>query len=375
MPEQQIIKNRGQLETSALRIKALDIIEAGIERVLPSTIMRSAVSFEPNPATLTINGDKYRLHGRLFVVGAGKASGLMAQTLEQIVGSQTITDGLIIEKASPGDFDTTKIRIVQAGHPVPDQRGVEAAQEILALKQRYAIGKDDLVLCLISGGGSALMPCPLEGISLEDKGAVTSLLLASGADIGEINSVRKHLSRTKGGQLAQYFAPARVVSLILSDVIGNNLGVIASGPTCADESTFADAYAVLEKYHLLEKAPAAVISALQKGCRGEIKETPKTLGNAANYIIGDIRIALDAMADKSRQLGFKPLIISSSQIGDTASLAAQRARANYAGCFLRLRCLVDRRRVHPCFTCPSRTRRTQSALCFVHSGTNERLPG
>jgi glycerate 2-kinase len=333
MAEHQIIKNRGELETSALRVTALDIIEAGIERVLPSTIMRSALSYEPNPATLIINGDKCLLHGRLFVIGAGKASGLMAQTLEQIVEPPTITEGLIIEKAAPGDFVTAKIRIVQAGHPVPDWRGVEAAQEILALKQKYSIGKDDLVLGLISGGGSALMPCPLEGITLQDKGAVTSLLLASGADIGEINSVRKHLSRTKGGQLAQYFAPARVVSLILSDVIGNNLGVIASGPTCADESTFSTAYAVLEKYNLLEKIPAAVMAALQKGCRGEIPETPKTLYSAANYIIGDVRIALDVMAQKARQSGFKPLIISSSQIGDTASLAAQRAQQIMQGAF------------------------------------------
>lgn len=333
MPEHQIIKNRDQLETSALRVKALDIIEPGIERVLPSTIMRSAVSFEPNISRLTINEDKYLLKGRLFVIGAGKASGLMAETLEEIIGPQYIADGLIIEKAAPVDFATAKIRIVQAGHPVPDRRGVEAAQEILALKQKYDIGKEDLVLCLISGGGSALMPCPLEGVNLEDKGAVTSLLLASGADIGEINSVRKHLSRTKGGQLAQYFAPARVVSLILSDVIGNNLGVIASGPTCADESTFTAAYAVLEKYHLVEKVPAAVISALRKGCRGEIAETPKALGSAANYIIGDVRIALDAMAQKARQLGFKPLIISSSQIGDTSILAAQRAQQIMQGAF------------------------------------------
>jgi glycerate 2-kinase len=208
-----IIKNRDKLGTTVLRRQALDIIEAGIERVLPSSIMRSAVSFDRSTSTLSISSDKYALGGRLFVIGAGKASGLMAQTLVQIVGPDVVRAGLIIEKASPGEFATANIRVVQAGHPIPDRRGVEATLEMLDLKQQYAIGKDDLVLCLISGGGSALMPCPVEGISVEDKQVVTALLLACGADISEINSVRKHLSRTKGGRLAQYFAPAQVPML------------------------------------------------------------------------------------------------------------------------------------------------------------------
>jgi glycerate 2-kinase len=289
----KIIKNRDQLETTDLRRKALDIVEAGIERVLPSAIMQSALDFDRASATITVNNDQYKLRGRLFVIGAGKASGLMAETLEKIVGPAAITAGLIIEKASPEDFATTTTRIVQAGHPLPDQRGVNATQEMLALKQQYTIGADDLVLCLISGGGSALMACPLEGISLEDKRAATSLLISCGADIDDINAVRKHLSGTKGGRLAKHFGPARVVSLILSDVIGNNLSVIASGPTYADQSTFTDAYGVLQKYQLGDKVPGSVMAVLQKGCRGEIAETPKTVDNAHNYIIGDVRMALE----------------------------------------------------------------------------------
>jgi glycerate 2-kinase len=327
----KIIKNRDQLETTDLRRKALDIVEAGIERVLPSAIMHTALAFDREAATITVNKDQYKLRGRLFVIGAGKASGLMAQTLEKIVGAGAITAGLIIEKASPGDFATTTIRIVQAGHPLPDQRGVNATQDLLALKQQYTIGADDLVLCLISGGGSALMACPLEGISLEDKRAATSLLISCGADIDEINAVRKHLSGTKGGHLAKHFAPAQVISLILSDVIGNNLSVIASGPTYPDLSTFAEAYGVLQKYQLGDKVPGSVIAVLQKGCRGDIAETPKTVDNAHNYIIGDVRLALEAMVEKARRMGFKPLIVSAHQRGDTAGAAAQIAQKILGG--------------------------------------------
>jgi glycerate 2-kinase len=335
MIDHQIIKNRDRLTGTDLRRQALDIVESGIQRVLPSTIMESGVSFDRLTASLLVNQDRIALTGRLFVIGAGKASGLMAQTLERILGSALITAGLVIEKAQPADFTTQGIRILQAGHPIPDQRGVSAVEAMLALKTRYSIDRNDLVLCLISGGGSALMPCPVEGISLADKQAMTRLLLESGANISEINSVRKHLSRTKGGRLAAYFAPARVISLILSDVIGNDLEVIASGPTYPDQSTFAGAVAVLQKYHLWEKTPPNVQIVLQKGVRGEIPETPKILDNAHNYIIGDLELALAAMAEKARAMGFNPYIITAQQKGETseaaAALAAQLLGGAYSG--------------------------------------------
>jgi glycerate-2-kinase len=236
-----------------------------------------------------------------------------------------IEAGIVIDKAAPAEFSTARIEVRQAGHPIPDIRGAEAVREMLGLKNEYYTGKKDLILCLISGGGSALMPSPLASLSLNDKQRVTRLLLSCGADIFEINTIRKHLSRTKGGRLAQYFAPARVISLILSDVIGNDLSVIASGPTYPDQSTFEDAYAVLKKYCLLDKVPNSVLSVLKSGCTGKIEETPKSLDNVENFIIGDNRLALEATAEKAREFGFKPLIVSSVQKG-RGIRARQRAK-------------------------------------------------
>jgi glycerate 2-kinase len=330
-----IIKNRPRLATSDLRRQALDIIEAGIARVLPSVFLPAALSFDPSAGKLTVCGDAYELHGRLFVVGGGKASGFMAQVLENLVGAENITAGIVIDKAAPQEFKNDKIQIRQAGHPIPDLRGVAAVQEMLRLKEEYSIGQGDLVLALISGGGSALMPYPLAGISLADKQQVTRLLVSCGANIQEINTVRKHLSAIKGGRLAEYFAPARLISLILSDVIGNDLSVIASGLTYPDPSNYADALAVLARYNLTARVPSSVLAVLEKGRRGEIPETPKSLDNVHNYIVGDNQMALEAMAGKARSLGLNPAIISSTQTGDTAAAARQRAaeilRGDYAG--------------------------------------------
>jgi len=302
--------------------------------------MKTAVSFERSSRTLSINNDIFSVNGRLFVIGGGKASGLMAQTLENILGIDVIEYGLVAEKADPNEFRTRKIKIVQAGHPVPDNRGIKAVNEMLALKIKYTITRNDLIFCLLSGGGSALMPCPLESISLSDKQKTTSLLLSSGANIKEINAVRKHLSRTKGGRLAQYFAPTRIISLILSDVIGNDLSVIASGPTFPDASTYQEACAVIRKHDLMDKIPQGVVSILESGLRGEIAETPKSLNNATNYIIGDNRLALEAMAAKARQLGFTPLIVTSEQTGETTDVARRRAREILSGHYERYDALL-----------------------------------
>jgi glycerate 2-kinase len=320
-----IIKNRKALATSKLREKALDILEAGIERVLPSTVMRTSVSFDPVIKTLFVNEDSYKVNGRIFVIGGGKASGLMAQTVERIIGPENIEAGIVIDKAAPVEFRVQKIKVMQAGHPLPDERGIKAARSILDLKGKYSICKDDLVICLISGGGSALMPCPADGLSLGDKQKVTGLLLSCGANIHEINTVRKHLSGIKGGRLAQYFSPTSVLSLILSDVAGNDMSIIASCPTYPDTSSYGDARLVLEKYNLLHKVPGNILSVLEQGCHGQIEETPKSLENVQNYIIGDNRLALKAMAEKASSSGFKPVIVTAEQTGDTATAARQRA--------------------------------------------------
>jgi glycerate 2-kinase len=330
-----IIKNRRELATTELRDRVLQIIEAGIKRVLPANIMRAAVSYDAVRQIIGIKNASFTLSetSRVFVIGGGKASGLMAQALESIIGVGNITAGVVNFKG--GQVRTQKIKTVIAGHPTPDQRGVDGVKEMLALKSRYRIGKNDIVICLLSGGGSALMPYPVNGVSLKDKQKITELLIGSGAKIDEINIVRKHLSQVKGGQLGAFFSPARVISLIISDVIGNDLATIASGPTTPDPSTFADAYDVLKKYNLVAKAPKSVIDFIEKGRQGEAPETPKTLSNCRNYIIGDNTLALEAMAAKAKELGFSPHIITSQQTGDTTKVARSRAReilkGKYAG--------------------------------------------
>ncbi len=319
-----IIKNRDELSTTMLRKQALDILESAINRVLPPNIMKSALSYDTAGRMLTVNGDTYSLsRGRLFVIGGGKASGLMAETLESIIPPENISAGVVNCKNQ--NYKTSKIKIVPAGHPIPDQRGIGGVKKMLALRERYSINENDLILCLISGGGSALMPYPVDEIDLADKQKITELLLSSGAEIDEINTVRKHLSEIKGGRLGRFYSPATVVSLLLSDVIGNNLSAIASGPTFPDPSTFSDAYSVLKKYSLLEAAPERVTDYLRKGCQGNAEETPKTLDNCHNYIIGDNRLALEAMAKKAKEAGFTPLIVTAEQKGETTAVAISRA--------------------------------------------------
>ncbi len=319
-----IIKNSEELISSSLRARAVGLIEAGISRVLPANLMRTAVKYSAAKQRLTLSGVRYNLaKGRVFVTGGGKASGLMAEELERIMGPETITAGTVNCKTN--GYKTEKVTIIEAGHPVPDESGVHGVREMLAMKARYNIGKGDLVICLISGGGSSLLPCPVTGVTLEDKQDMTQLLLRCGADIKEINTVRKHLSLIKGGGLAGFYEPARVVSLVISDVVGDDLDAIASGPTVADPTTFADALKVLEKYGLTEKAPKNAVGFINRGCLGLEAETPRVLSNCDNYIIGNNRMALEAIAEKARDLGLKPSIVTSEMTGDTAGLARSMA--------------------------------------------------
>lgn len=319
-----IIKNRDELSGTELREQVLDMIETGIESVHPYTIMNRAVTFNPDERILSINDKTYDVSmGRIFVIGGGKASAVMAEALETILGGENITDGVV--NCNYKHRDLNRIKIIEASHPIPDERGVAGVEAMFALKDSYSISKNDIVICLISGGGSALMPYPVEEIGLEEKQAITELLIKRGPSIQEINAVRKHLSQVKGGQLGRYFAPARVVSLILSDVVGNDLDAIASGPTVPDSSTFRDAYHVLEKYNLLSDASKNILDFLEKGIAGKVEETPKELTNCHNHIIGENRMALDAMASKAEAMGLKPLILTSEQKGDPTGQARLRA--------------------------------------------------
>jgi glycerate 2-kinase len=258
---------------------------------------------------------------RVIIVGAGKASARMAVAIEEILGD-LISGGLINVKYGHGE-PLRKITVWEAGHPVPDQSGIEGARRLLALVKDA--NERDLVICLISGGGSSLLPQPTSGIDLLSKQETTRALLESGATIHQVNAVRKHISDIKGGRLAQAAAPARVVSLLLSDVIGDDLDVIASGPTVPDTTTFATALDVLARYDLTGRVPANVLSHLQAGARGENSETPKpgdvVFQNVVNLIIANNAGAINAAAEKAHSLGYKPLVLSSFVQGEAREVA------------------------------------------------------
>lgn len=257
----------------------------------------------------------------LLVVGAGKATASMAKAIEALLGDR-ISDGLI---AVPYGHQETlgRIRQIEAGHPVPDENGMRAAAAIVEMVSRAR--ETDLVLCLISGGGSALLPLPAPGISLSDKQAVNRLLLACGASIHEINTVRKHLSGIKGGQLARAAYPAKVLTLVISDVIGDDLDIIASGPTVGDPGTFRDAMQIIRRFDLAGKLPQAVAHHLACGLDGTIPETPKPeepiFERAAHCIVAaNIQALLAAEAEAGKR-GYHPLILSSRLAGDVGAAA------------------------------------------------------
>lgn len=270
---------------------------------------------------------RYREGGfqRLLIVGFGKAAPAMASALVESL-DDLVDTGLIVTKYGHAALPLPeKIKVFEAGHPVPDAHGLQATGEILRLVQ--AADARTLIVTLISGGGSALLVAPKEGISLADKQQSTGLLLKAGADIGELNTVRKHLSRIKGGRLAEAAYPAKVVSLILSDVIGDRLDVIASGPTAPDPTTYGDALDVLARYQLSEDVPLPVMALLRRGVRGVIPETPKSgsliLGGVENLIIGSNRQALAAAARAAQELGFTVSIVADDQVGEARQVARQ----------------------------------------------------
>jgi glycerate 2-kinase len=257
---------------------------------------------------------------RIYVLGAGKAGAAMSRAAEEAFGER-IAGGLVLVKDGHGLASgewLERIELVEASHPIPDRRGVEATRRLLEIAD--SAGEGDLVVCLISGGGSALLTAPAEGISLEDVQATTQLLLRAGATINELNTVRKHLSQVAGGLLARRAAPAQVLSLILSDVTGSPLDVIASGPTAPDPTTYADALAVLERYRLAGKMPPSVLERLRQGAEGGLPETPK-LGDAlfdrvSNHIVASNVIAVEAAASRATEIGLDTLIMSTYMEGE-----------------------------------------------------------
>jgi glycerate 2-kinase len=265
---------------------------------------------------------------RLLVVGFGKAACPMAKAMEDSLGDLTGSGAVITKYGHCSDYLLKHVRVFEAGHPVPDEKGVKGTDEIVRLLRDA--GDDTLVVCLISGGGSALLVSPSEGISLAEKQELTGLLLRSGADINELNAVRKHISRVKGGRLAEIACPAHVISLIISDVIGDRPDVIASGPTSADHSTYADALGVLEKYGLMDVCPESIFTHLSRGAKGLFPETPKE-GDAIferveNTVIANNRMAIEAAKKKAEEMGFHAEILSTSVSGEARQVGNMLAR-------------------------------------------------
>lgn len=307
--------------TRERREKLLPILSAALAAVDPVTAVRRHMS---------LVGDELRIGERIYdlgqyrdiyVIGGGKAGGSMAKATEEILNDR-LTVGVINTKY--GYLAKTEIvRINEAGHPIPDAAGVQGATEMAGLAARASDG--DLVICLISGGGSALMTLPVEGITLADMELLTAALLRCGATINEINAIRKHLSQIKGGNLSRLAYPAEVVSLILSDVVGNPLDVIASGPTVPDSSSYAQAYDVIERYGILREVPSSVVEHLRRGKEGIIPETPKeddaAFAKTYNLIIASNEVAAQAAIVKAQDLGFNTALLSTFVEGEAREVA------------------------------------------------------
>jgi hydroxypyruvate reductase len=296
-----------------VRRQALRIFRAALKAAAPAQAVLRHVRLERD--TFIAGDRRYRLPSfrNIYVIGAGKASAQMARAIERLLGAR-ITAGEINVKDGHG-APLRRIQINECGHPVPDQRGVDGARRIAQIASQATA--DDLIVCLISGGASALLPLPAPPITLAEKQKTTRLLLRSGASIHEMNCVRKHISQIKGGQLARLAYPATLLTLILSDVIGDDLDVIGSGPTVPDRSTLADARAIFEKYGIGNKLPAAA------------QETPKPgdriFEKTHNVVVGSNALAVDAAEVEARRLGFHTLVLSTFLEGEAREIARVHA--------------------------------------------------
>jgi len=308
-------------QIACMRRQALDIFKAGLEAVDPEEAILRHVARKDE--TLWVDGRHFDLknYDRIFIIGAGKAVAPMAKALEDLL-AERICAGLVVVKEGHG-LPLKHVQIWEGGHPVPDDRGVEGTQKILSIAENA--GERDLVICLISGGGSALLVAPAEGVSLKHKQAATKRLLACGATIQELNTIRKHLSRSKGGRLAHLAYPATILSLILSDVVGDDLDVIGSGPTVPDSSTFQQSEQILRGYGIWDQVPIPIQNYLARGARGEIEDTPKAGAPAfrrcSTVLVGTNLQAMLAAGKKAEQHGYQPLILSTKVEGEAREVA------------------------------------------------------
>jgi glycerate 2-kinase len=326
------IKNKEQLVKTGVtqlnrkaRALALKSLEYALNAVDPKQLMKSKLSLKNSILKVNQYSFDLKKFKNVYVIGGGKASGSIAEALEQILGRH-IANGLVnIPHGSK--HKTEIIKFQEANHPIPDKSGVEGTRRMLEIAEQAK--KEDLVICLISGGGSSLMPLPRGGITIKDKRELTNMLLKCGATINEINTVRKHISDFKGGWLAKKAYPATVLNLILSDVVGDPLGFIASGPTVPDSTTFSEAIKVLKKYGLWDKASVSVKKVLSIGEKGLIPETPKAKDKAFkkvyNVIIGNNRFASLAAREQLRSAGLNTLLLTSTMEGEARHVGVMLA--------------------------------------------------
>ncbi len=316
----------GKTALHDLREEAKALFLHGLDAVNPYNAVKRSFRVEKDRIFVGLDGSQtldYDLDGfeRIFVVGMGKATALMAKAVDDTLGSR-IDDGCVVVKYGY-TAELKAIRTIEAGHPVPDENGFRGATEVARLVG--GAGEKDLIVFLISGGGSALLPLPADGIELAEKQQVTRQLLECGADIKEINAIRKHISKVKGGQLARLAYPATIVSLILSDVVGDRLDTIASGPTVPDNTDFKEVMQIMKKHELLERIPASIRKRIESGARGDVEDTPKQgdriFEKTHNLVIGSNRIALRAIENRARTSGYNTMILAASIEGEAREVA------------------------------------------------------
>ena len=318
-PADNIIQSDPRL--SQLRQDAVTIFQAGLKAVSPSDAMLRYCSRRNDHLIIGDRSFNIGAYQNIWIVGAGKATAAMAQVMEDLL-EDNIDGGLISVKYGH-TAPLRAIHTIEAGHPIPDTPGQSASLDILELAHKA--GKDDLVIVLLSGGGSSLLPLPIQSITLEEKQETSNILIGCGATIHEINAIRKHISAIKGGRLAKAAFPATVATLILSDVVGDDLDVIASGPTVPDVSTFAQCGEIIQRYNLSHRLPPSVVTHISNGVAALVPETPKPTADARHHvhhqIVGSNRDAIAAAATKARDLGYHTLILSSVMEGETRTVA------------------------------------------------------
>jgi hydroxypyruvate reductase len=317
--------DRSRLRDGAARERGLSLMEQTLDAISPSRLVRDFVAREGD--ILRVGTERYPLGDRrVLLLGAGKAAAAVAQELEAILGD-ALTAGVVVTRygyVAP----TKRVRVVEGGHPLPDSNGVAGAMALQALAKTARGG--DLVLCTFSGGGSALLSLPPPGIDLADLRALNETLLRSGAPIGDVNVVRRHVAPLLGGELARLLVPAQLVTLLLSDVVGDSVEAIASGPTVPDPTTFQDAKEVLSRLAVWEQVPRSIRDRIERGLRGWVQETPKpgdpVFARANAFIVGNNRTAVAAALEEGKKQGFSTQAVVEPIVGEARTAGERLAR-------------------------------------------------